>query len=152
MDLQTDLPMLLPRAIAWAEARSAEVAHSGIPLNSHLLTVAGSVGVVRPELIRVALVNSMPMPEDPMLCAAAIQTGLLGRDTVGLTLGYSVFICHGHEEEMPLLSHEFRHVYQYERAGSIAAFLPVYLAQIVQFGYRDAPFEQDARAHERSVP
>jgi hypothetical protein len=47
-----------------------------------------------------------------------------------------------------LLSHECRHVYQYEAAGSIAAFLPVYIEQIVEFGYDDAPFEQDARHHE----
>ncbi|MDH3604274.1 MAG: hypothetical protein OEU26_32110 [Candidatus Tectomicrobia bacterium] len=143
--------MLLPLAITWAEAEAAKVAHSDIALNNHLLTVARSVGVVQPELTRVALVHALPMPQDPKLNAAAVQTGLLGPGMVGLTLGYSVFVCHGHDT-VRLLSHEFRHVYQYERAGSIAAFLPVYLTQIVQFGYANAPFEQDARAHERSVP
>jgi hypothetical protein len=39
-------------------------------------------------------------------------------------------------------------VHQYERAGSIAAFLPVYLQQIVELGYNNAPFEIDARSHE----
>jgi hypothetical protein len=47
-----------------------------------------------------------------------------------------------------LISHEFRHVAQYEVAGSIEAFLPVYLAQIVEAGYEAAPFEVDARNHE----
>ncbi len=47
-----------------------------------------------------------------------------------------------------LLSHEFRHVAQFERAGSIAAFLPVYLESVVQEGYWGCRFEQDARAHE----
>ena len=150
MDLQAVLPSLLPLAITWAEARAAEGAHSGIALNNHLLTIARSVGVVQPELIRIALVHSLPMPQDPMLHAAAVQTGLLGPGMVGLTLGYAVFVCHGYDT-VRLLSHEFRHVYQYERAGSIAAFLPVYLVQIVQFGYANAPFEQDACAHERSA-
>jgi hypothetical protein len=68
---------------------------------------------------------------------------------VGLTLGYAVFICTGYNTNLRLLRHEFRHVHQYERAGSIAAFLPAYLGQIVQFGYHNAPLEQDARAHER---
>jgi hypothetical protein len=149
MDLQTALPTLLPRAIVWAEARAAEVAQSGIALNNPLLAIARSVGVVRSELIRVALVSSLPMPQDPMLNAAAVQTGLLGPGMVGLTLGYSVFVCHGYDT-VRLLSHEFRHVYQYEQAGSIAAFLPAYLTQIAQFGYANAPFEQDARAHERT--
>ncbi len=67
---------------------------------------------------------------------------------VGLTLGDAVFICVGHEMNPRLLRHELRHVYQYEQAGSISAFLPLYLGQIVQFGYRNAPLEQDARAHE----
>ena len=66
---------------------------------------------------------------------------------VGLTLGYSIFIVRGHMSPR-LLSHECRHVYQYETAGSISAFLPVYLQQIATVGYQSAPFEQDARAHE----
>ena len=66
---------------------------------------------------------------------------------VGLTLGYSIFIVNGHVNDR-LLSHELRHVQQYERAGSIAAFLPTYLSQIVDLGYENAPFEIDARAHE----
>lgn len=38
--------------------------------------------------------------------------------------------------------------HQYEQAGSIAAFLPRYLQQIVTVGYNNAPFEIDARSHE----
>lgn len=67
---------------------------------------------------------------------------------VGLTLGYAVFICAGYSTKSQLLRHEFRHVYQYEAAGAISAFLPIYLRQIVQFGYQNAPLERDARAHE----
>jgi hypothetical protein len=65
----------------------------------------------------------------------------------GLTLGYAIFICEGHNSPR-LLSHECRHVYQYEMCGSIAAFLPIYLQQIVDFGYMNAPFEIDAQKHE----
>jgi hypothetical protein len=43
------------------------------------------------------------------------------------------------------LRHEFRHVYQVERAGSMEAFLKTYLEQIVEFGYDDAPWEVEAR-------
>ncbi|MCZ6480971.1 MAG: hypothetical protein O6929_11290 [candidate division NC10 bacterium] len=149
MDLQTALPVLLPKAIAWAEGRAAEVVRSGRALNEHELELARGVGVAHPERIRIMLVNGLPMPEDPLLQAAALQTGLLGPGMVGLTLGYSVFICRGNETVL-LLSHEFRHVYQYEQAGSIAAFLPGYLQQIAAFGYADAPLEHDARAHERA--
>ncbi len=146
MDLQAAL--LLPHAIAWAEARASEVAESGRSLNEREIAIARAVGVRRPDLIRVALVETLPLPERADLRAAALQTGVLGPNMVGLTLGYSVFICQGHVSTR-LLSHECRHVYQYECAGSIAAFLPVYLQQVVQFGYTAAPYEVDARAHER---
>ena len=82
-----------------------------------------------------------------MLQAAATQAGLLGPGMVGLTLGHSIFICKGHRTRR-LVSHELRHVYQYEQHGSIAGFLPVYLSQVLEVGYQNAPFECDARAHE----
>jgi hypothetical protein len=64
---------------------------------------------------------------------------------IGLTLGYAVLVCRDHEARPRVLSHEFRHVHQYEVAGSIAAFLPGYLQQIVAHGYANAPLEIDAR-------
>jgi hypothetical protein len=47
-----------------------------------------------------------------------------------------------------LLAHECRHVYQYEVAGSIEAFLPLYLQQIAEFTYDRAPLELDAQVWE----
>jgi hypothetical protein len=147
-DLRAALPVLVPKAIMWAEAQYSSLAQVGQPLNEVLLAVAKSVGVLHPELIRIAEVLHLPLPEDPELKQAALATGLLGPGMVGLTLGYGVYVCQGHGN-VRLLSHEFRHVHQYEQAGSIAAFLPVYLQQIVTVGYNNAPFELDARAHER---
>jgi hypothetical protein len=151
MDLQAALPLLLPKAIAWAEEEAAAVASTGQSLSSAGEDLARNVGVVRPDLIRVALVDLLPTPSDPALHAAAVQTGLLGPHMAGLTLGHSVFVRRD-QNTWRLLSHEFRHVYQYEQAGSIAAFLPVYLQQIVQFGYANCPLEMDARAHEHHAP
>ncbi|HYE36145.1 hypothetical protein [Methylocaldum sp.] len=147
-DLATALPALLPRAVAWAEVQSQQALRYGTRLNSQGSALASRVGVQRPEHIRVAIVAALPFPEDPELRAAALETGLLGPGMVGLTLGYAVFVCQGHEADSRLLSHEFRHVYQYEAAGSIQQFLPVYLSQMVEFGYEHAPLEVDARAHE----
>jgi len=147
VDLQVVLPSLLPKAIEWAEERAQEVAGSGRILTEAEQELARGVGVARPEKIRIALVDALPLPKDPSLRAAALQAGLLGPGMVGLTLGYSVFVCKGHESSR-LLSHEFRHVYQYERAGSISSFLPSYLEQIVRIGYDNCDFEKDARNYE----
>jgi hypothetical protein len=146
-DIRTALPVLIPKAIEWAETESSFITQVGLPLNETQLTLAKRVGVRQPELIRIAEVSNLPSPEDPDLRQAAIATGLLGIGTAGITLGYGIYVCYGHSTSR-LLSHEFRHVYQYEQAGSFAAFLSVYLQQIVTYGYHNAPYEVDARAHE----
>jgi len=103
---------------------------------------------VKNPLAALRLDRDRPVPHSPEILAATL-TGFLDPGMVGLTLGHSVFICRGHET-VRLLSHEFRHVYQYEQAGSIADFLPGYLLQIVQRGYAATTFETDAIAYERT--
>ncbi|CAB3807741.1 hypothetical protein LMG28688_06602 [Paraburkholderia caffeinitolerans] len=147
MDLAALLPSILPGAIAWAEQQSALVLSTGAPLPQHCVADARAVGVQAPELIRVAIVTSLPLPYDPTLRGVALSTGLLGPNMVGLTLGHAVIVVNGHATRR-LLTHEFRHVHQYETAGSIATFLPTYLQQIATFGYEQAPLEVDARQHE----
>ena len=147
IDLLSVLPVILPRAIEWANARSSEILAGGKPLNESGLRLATAVGVLDATRIRVSTVSALPLPEDPDLRAVALETGLLGPNMIGLTLGYGIYVCDGHQDHR-LISHECRHVHQYEAAGSIENFLPVYLQQIAVHGYHDAPFEVDAREHE----
>ncbi|MFV8598617.1 hypothetical protein [Ralstonia pseudosolanacearum] len=146
-ELTKVLPTILPAAIAWAESQSQVVLSAGAALSQRGIADARAVGVANPERVRVAVVPSLPLPDDPTLREIALQTGLLGPSMVGLTLGHAIFVVQGHDTRR-LLTHEFRHVHQYEAAGSIADFLPLYLQQVAVFGYRDAPFEVDARRHE----
>jgi hypothetical protein len=148
MDLAAAVSILVPRATAWAETQAQSCLLSGTPLSDSGLALARKVGVQNPELIRVGIVHALPVPDDPELRVMALQTGLLGAQTLGLTLGHAVFLRRGHETDPRLLRHEFRHVQQYEVAGSISRFLPIYLSQVVQFGYANAPLECDARAYE----
>ncbi|MBB6580933.1 hypothetical protein [Ralstonia solanacearum] len=147
IDLAKVLPTILPAAIAWAEAQSRWALSAGAALSQEGITDARAVGVATPGRIRVAIVPSLPVPDDSTLRAIALDTGLLGPGMVGLTLGHAIFVVRG-QATRRLLTHEFRHVYQYEVAGSIAAFLPAYLHQIATVGYHDAPFEVDARRYE----
>jgi hypothetical protein len=146
---QIAIAYLIPKFIAWAERQSLQISCMGQPLNNALTSLASSVGVIRPEQIRVVEVDSLPMPDDPDLKWAALEIGLLGSNMIGMTLGYGIFVCR-RQGTIRLFTHEFRHVFQYEKAGSIAAFLPVYLHQILTVGYSNAPFEADARAYERN--
>jgi hypothetical protein len=139
---------LLPKAVAWAETHAKYILVQGRPLATAELSLATAVEVHRPELIRVSFVAQLPVPDDAQLARAAQQAGLLGRRMVGLTLGYGIYLVMGHATPR-ILSHECRHVHQYEVAGSIKAFVAQYLEQIVRVGYARAPFEVDARNWER---
>jgi hypothetical protein len=145
-DLRAALPYLLPKAIAWAEERGAEILRTGVPLDKEGLVIAKRVGVAQPEKVRIAFVDDLlPLPTDPDLLQTAM--GLFGLDALGITLGHSICMRREHYT-VRLLSHECRHVHQYEQAGSIAAFLQIYLQQMVEFQYTNSPYEKDARDHE----
>ena len=146
-NLEAALPTLLPLAISWAEDQSHRNWTGGVTLNERGVLMARSVGVRGPEQVRITTVDAMPVPENTLLRAAAEQAGLIGPQLRGLTLGYTILWLRGQESQR-LLSHELRHVHQYEAAGSIAAYVGQYLVQVVKFGYVNAPFEVDARAYE----
>ncbi|HHL4078294.1 hypothetical protein [Burkholderia sola] len=147
IDLADILPSALPAAVAWAEAEAARGLALGAPLTPGQADDARTVGVAQPDRIRVMAVERMPFPDTPTLAAIARDTGLLSPATIGLTLGHAVYVLRG-QDTRRLLTHEFRHVHQYEAAGSIGAFLARYLHEIATVGYYDAPLEADARQHE----
>ena len=119
----------------------------GVALTNRQIDIARRVGVTKPESVRILEVQNIPFPENENLNKAAKETGFLSEDMMGLTLDHSIYICRGHITNR-LLSHELRHVYQYEAFGSIPEFLVEYLKQIVLVGYENAPLEQDAKNHE----
>ena len=147
MDLASNLPSILPLAVEWAIERSQEIQRLGVSLSTANIELAKRVGVSSPENIKVMEVPSIPLPENQKLRDTAISTGVISRDTAGLTLGYSIYICKGHFSKR-FLSHELRHVHQYEQHGTIRDFLAAYLDQVASFGYEAAPMEKDARNHE----
>ncbi|HEU0219734.1 MAG TPA: hypothetical protein VFQ98_02875 [Gallionella sp.] len=140
-------PVLIELALSWAEKQAALILRDGMPLDAGKIDLARSAGVAHPERIRLLQVARIPLPNDPQLTRMATAMGFLRPGLAGLTLGYGIYLRHGYGTPR-ILSHEFRHVYQYEQAGSIAAFLPEYLRQIAQYGYANAPLEVDARTCE----
>jgi hypothetical protein len=72
---------------------------SGISLEPAALALARRVGVLKPEQIRIGVVHELPLPSDTALRQAALQTGLLGPNMIGLTLGLGLLIRNGHQTE-----------------------------------------------------
>src|SRR5690348_327500 len=137
--LASQLPRLAPKAVAWAQALAAKAAAHGAPLSAPLLEIARRAGVRAPGKIRIVVTDEIPLPDDPVLRGAALSVGLSQSEAAGMMLGYAVFLRRGYEHDVRVMSHEFRHVAQYEACGGIAGFLAVHLADLVAFGYEDSP-------------
>ena len=147
-DITRELPVMTPRVIDWAERLAYRSLREGAALEPRFAEIARSMGVRDVQKVRIVVVDQIPLPEDPHLKVAAGSVGLAQGSAAGMTLGHAVIVHRGYERDVRLLSHEFRHVAQYEAAGGIRPFLLVHLPQLVEFGYEDSPYEVDARAHE----
>ncbi len=134
-------------ASEWIDKQQEYILNNGASLENYQKEIASLVGVAKPDDIRILVVDKISRPDNPLLKKVAEEMNFLGPDTIGLTLGYGIYLREGYITDR-LLSHEFRHVQQYEVAGSIQAFIAEYIQQIFQYGYCDAPYEVDARAHE----
>ena len=145
MILHDLLPQLMPAAIEWARVQADYILANGRSLTDKERSIALLVGVRHPEKVRILEVTTIPAPDESMLSYMCQYTGMLGPDTIGLTLDYGIYIRSDVSLETNVLAHECRHVYQYEDKGSIAAFLGEYLTQILEYGYEAAPLEVDAR-------
>jgi len=143
--------LLLPLACAWAAEQEQIILQAGVALTEAQIADAKRVGVTHPERVRLLEVQEIPTPSHPALAAAAEATTLISPSTIGLTLRYGIFIradCWGQRR---LVVHELAHTMQYERLGSIEAFLRQYLHECITIGYLAAPMEQEAKRIEHEM-
>jgi hypothetical protein len=145
------LAQAMPATLSWAASVNVNVITQGKPLSAWQAADAVEVGVRRPEAVRILRVPGLPQPDCPHFRSLATQAGLDLGQSAGMALGYAVLICHHALGSRRVLRHELRHVAQFEKSGNLARFLDGYLTQIAQHGYRDAPFEVDARQHESRI-
>ena len=143
-NLLAEHPELLPLAAAWVAEQEARILQNGTPLTESEMADAKAVGVQNPERIRVMTGPTMPMPVDPLLAHAAVETKLISPDTDGMAFRYGIFLLQQHRNSRYLVTHECVHTGQYERLGSIEAFLGTYLLQVDTMGYPEATMEQEA--------
>jgi hypothetical protein len=138
------LEQLLPLAAAWVEEQEARALGHGIGLNPAQVADARQMGVTHPERVRLFVVPFIPEPEDPALRAAGELTGLINPFTAGITFRYGIYLRDEYARDRFLVAHELVHTGQYERFGSILAFLRQYLHECITIGYPEAPLEQEA--------
>ena len=138
------LPWILPSVYRFAYSRAFNCTMQGRHLTENEIEIAKRVGVKKPFLISVLLVDEVSGPDGFILRTLGKLAGFPFSQLAGITFGYGITVrrdVFGNK----LLAHECRHVAQYEELG-FELFLTAYLTQVLSVGYWDAFFEQDARA------
>lgn len=121
------------------------IRRQGRGLTEAELQTARLAGAAVPEKIRVLEVDSVPMPGWGWVQRIAARFGFDSSTTAGLCLRYGIFLRRDSAHDPQLLAHECVHTGQYERLGSLWAFLRRYLAECLTIGYWQSPLEREAR-------
>jgi hypothetical protein len=151
MTAQSQLESILPLACEWAARHEAAIVNAGAPLRPPFPRDALAVGVRHPEKVRLLSVPTIPIPDHPLLRAAAEETALISQNTIGLALRYGIMIREDHWNCRRTIVHELAHTWQYEQLGGISPFLAQYLHECLTDGYAHSPLELEAIAIERAV-
>ncbi|MES2438484.1 MAG: hypothetical protein V4584_05440 [Verrucomicrobiota bacterium] len=138
------LPIVLPVATQWVEWHERKILRQGAPLSPVGLADAVRMGVAHPEKIRLMTVERIPMLNSLFMRILARFAPAVSANTVGLSLRYGIYVREPWSHERNLIAHECVHTGQYERLGSVGAFLLAYFTECLETGYSDAPMEQEA--------
>lgn len=149
--IRVALSMVVPLAANWVEEQQAKILHEGVALTPHQAFDAHLVGVKRPGKVRLLKTDFIPLPESPVLRKANERFNLVSPVTAGITFGYGIYIREDLWDDRPLITHELVHVGQYERYGSVNAFLRDYLEECLTVGYPNGPLEQEEVLKSRQV-
>jgi hypothetical protein len=135
----------LPLACAWAAKNERWILREGVPLTADQIADAHAIGIAEPERVRVSHVPDVPPRLHPLLRSLGARFGLSFAGTIGMALGYGIFLHREYATDRGLLLHELAHVAQYERLGR-RRFLRQYLHECLTQGYPLGELEAEARA------
>ena len=90
---------VIKRAYVWLGQQQEYISEYGEKLNPHQIALAIQVGVRHPERIRVLVDEKISSPSDESLKRLAEEMNFLGLGTLGITLGYCIYVHEGYVDE-----------------------------------------------------
>jgi hypothetical protein len=124
---QEKFEQLLPLAYQWAKAQEEFVLAHGTPLSSQHMADARLAGVRDVERVKVLVVDRIPLPEGGELADEARRVNIITEDTRCVGVGHAIIIRAEAWGDRELLLHNFVHVAQCERSGSLEQWIRDYL-------------------------
>lgn len=135
---------VLPVVSAWVRRHERRILATGWPLSQEQIAAARRVGVSQPDRVRTLVVDVVPPRLPKVLRRIATTLGLGPETTVGIALGYGIYLRRGAHDSRALLVHELAHVAQHERLG-FRPFLEQYVRQCLSCGYPSGELEREAQ-------
>jgi hypothetical protein len=135
---------LLPKVCEWLESQENNIISIGRDLTPEELAIAKRIGIKKYDIIRVYESSVVPNPSDIVLNELGKQIGLISTNTSGICFRYGIFIHENTIDKKAVLTHELIHTLQYERFGSIKAFITQYLKECIEVGYHQSDLEKEA--------
>ncbi len=123
-----------------------------MPLGATHIVDALQAGVRDYSKIRILAVDRIPLPEDEELAGAARYSHIITDASRGVAIGHGIIVRADSWNDRELLIHQFVHVAQCERSGSLEEYIRAYLSD-----RRDCAkftvgwFEQEARGRAREI-
>jgi hypothetical protein len=133
-----------PSVYDWIEQQENEIFVTGRNLYLNEMKVAKEIGIKNYDIIKILETDSVPQPKNKMLLEIGKEMGLINSRTNGICFRYGIFIHQNLKDKNATLCHELIHTLQYERLGSIEAFIKKYLKECYDVGYRNSTLELEA--------
>jgi len=135
---------LIPKVCEWLEFQENNIISIGRDLTPEELAIAKRIGIKNYDIIRVYESSVVSNPSDIVLNELGKQIGLISTNTSGICFRYGIFIYENASDKKAVLTHELIHTLQYERFGSIKAFITQYLKECLEVGYHQSDLEKEA--------
>lgn len=138
------LSLLCHLATVWVVWHERRILRRGVPLTDMEREDARRMGVRHPEKIRLLEVRSIPLLNGMWVRGISRFVPAVSPHTIGVSLRYGIYLRERCGRDRHLVAHECVHTGQYERLGSVPAFLSAYVSGCLEQGYPEAPLEREA--------
>ena len=143
--LRRMLPTIVPLVCDWVASVERDLWNSARPLTDQERAEAVQMGVLKPDSIRVAIVDELPEPSAELKLLAE-QLRILTPTTNSLTYSHLIVIKRSAPNQDEMVQHGLVHALQIERCGSVRTFLREYFAQCLEYGKENCPMELEVRS------
>jgi hypothetical protein len=125
---QKHFDRLAPLACQWAKIQESYILEHGVPLTKRQIADAVRAGVQQTERVRILVADRIPLPDDKELADAARRAQIITDASRAVAIGHGIIIRADTWNNREQLLHQFVHVAQCERTGSLESFVHQYLS------------------------